>query len=118
MHLKAHFFGIGISVLMMSATPVSAKDPSPQQLLDMAVSCAYVVGIAEGNKVKMRYGAADWLDVVSRVEQMTGLDSDKSLNLAIAKYNRRARTMGADATLKYIKSSAQSCDREMAVIRS
>ncbi|WP_439469842.1 hypothetical protein [Blastomonas fulva] len=86
--------------------------------MDIAASCAYIVGIAEGNNVKLNYGSADWMNVVRQLERVTGLDGEQSLKLAKAKYNKRARVMGADEALSHMKSRSKECDREMAVIQS
>lgn len=98
--------------------PLSAKGPSPQKLMDMAAGCAYIVSIAEGNNVRLNYGSADWMNVVRQLERVTGLDGEQSLKLARAKYDKRARVMGADEALSYLKSRSKECDREMAVIQS
>lgn len=107
-----------IAAITVPATPLMAKDPSPKKLMDMVASCTYVVGVAEGNNVKLRYSSADWVGVMRQFEQKTGLDSEPSLQLAKAKYNRRARVMGADEALAYMKSQSKQCDKEMAVIKS
>jgi len=107
-----------VLAITMPAVPLHAKDPSPQQLMDMAAGCAYIVGIAEGNNVKLNYGSADWMNVVRQLERVTGLDGEQSLKLAKAKYNKRARVMGADEALSHMKSRSKECDREMAVIQS
>lgn len=104
--------------LAMASAPASAKSPSPQKLMDISASCAYVVGIAEGNNVKLNYGSADWMNLIRLLEQKAGLDGEKSLSSAEAKYNKRARVMGADEAFKYMLARAQDCDREMAVIQS
>ncbi|WP_017672041.1 hypothetical protein [Blastomonas sp. AAP53] len=110
--------GVAIVAIATPIVPISAKDPSPQKLMDMAAGCAYVVSIAEGNNVKLRYGSADWMNVIRQLERVTGLDGEQSLKLAKAKYNKRARVMGADEALSHMKSRSKDCDREMAVIQS
>lgn len=107
-----------ILAINVPAAPLWAKNPSPQKLMDIAASCAYIVSIAEGNNVKLSYGSADWMSLVQQLERVTGLDGEKSLNLAKAKYDKRARVMGADEALSHMKSRSKECDREMAVIQS
>lgn len=104
--------------LLVLAAPAVAKDPSPKKLMEMSASCVYVVSIAEGSKVNLNYGSADWLNIVRILEQRTGLDGEQSIELAKAKYNRRARVMGADEAYRYMLNRARECDREMAVIQS
>lgn len=107
-----------ILALHVPAAPLLARDPSPQQLMEMAAGCAYIVGIAEGNNVQLTYGSADWMNVVRQIERVTGLDGEQSLKLARAKYDKRARVMGANEALAHMKSRSKECDREMAVIQS
>ena len=83
-----------------------------------ADGCAYVVGVAEGSNVQLNYGSADWIGVVGILEQRTGLDGEKAINEARAKYKKRARVMGADEAYQYMLGRAQECDREMAVLQS
>lgn len=106
------------AAILAASTPAVAKDPSPKKLMDMAARCAYVVGVAEGSNVQLNYGSADWYSVVRLLEQNTGLDGEQYLKLAQAKYNKRARVMGADEAYKYMLGLAKTCDREMAVIQS
>lgn len=104
-------------VIALVSAPVSAKSPSPKKLMDISASCAYVVGIAEGNEVQLNYGSADWMNIIRLIEQQTGLDGEQSLNLAKAKYNKRARVMGADEAYNYMLGRSRDCDREMAVFQ-
>ncbi|NJM49977.1 MAG: hypothetical protein HC843_03110 [Sphingomonadales bacterium] len=78
--------------------------------------CAYVTGIAEGSKVKPKYGSAQWIQIAELLEQKFGLDSEKSLNLVKQQYDKRARILGADKAYKDMLSLVKDCDREMAVI--
>ena len=103
------------TTLMVVAHPADAKDPSPKDLMAMSAGCAYVVSVAEGSNAELNYGSGDWLGIVSLLEQKTGLDGEQALELAKAKYKRRARKMGADETYKYMLGRAKECDREMAV---
>lgn len=108
-------FAAAISV---ASTPAVAKNPSPKKLMDMAARCAYVVGIAEGSNVQLNYGSAQWYSVIRLLEQKTGLNGEQYVEQAAAKYNKRARVMGADEAYNYMLGVAKSCDREMAVIQS
>ncbi len=105
---------IGIALV---AAPVSAKGPSPKKLMEISASCAYVVGVAEGNEVQLNYGSADWMNIIRLIEQKTGLDGEQSLISAKAKYNKRARVMGADEAYNYMLGRSKDCDREMAVFQ-
>lgn len=107
-----------VFALGLGAVPLHAKGPSPKKMMDMSTRCAYVVGIAEGNNVKVRYGSAEWLNIARILEQKFGVDSGQSLELAKKQYNKRARILGADAAFKHMLSTAKDCDREMAVIKS
>jgi len=111
---------IALGLIAAIATPaaLAAKDPSPKKLLELSADCAYVVGVAEGNGVKLNYTSADWLTVARLIEQKAGFNSDEAMKLARAKRERQARTMGADAAYNSMLRTAQSCDREMAVIQS
>ena len=104
--------------IALSSAPVMAKNPSPKKLMELSAQCAYVTGIAEGNNIKLNYGSAEWINIIRLLEQKTGLDGEQSLNLAKAKYGKRANVMGADEAFKYMLGRAQDCDREMAVIQS
>ena len=104
-------------VIALVSAPVAAKSPSPKKLMDISASCAYVVGIAEGNEVQLNYGSADWMNVIRLIEQQTGLDGEQSLISAKAKYNKRARVMGADEAYNYMLGRSKDCDREMAVFQ-
>ncbi len=106
------------TALLAFSQPVLAKDPSPKKLLEMSAGCAYVVSIAEGSEVNLNYGSADWLGLVRIIEQRTGLDGEKAIQTAKAKYNKRARVMGADEARNHMLKRARDCDREMAVIQS
>lgn len=106
------------TALLAFSQPVLAKDPSPKKLLEMSAGCAYVVSIAEGSEVNLNYGSADWLGLVRIIEQRTGLDGEKAIQTAKAKYNKRARVMGADEARNHMLKRARDCDREMAVIHS
>ena len=46
------------------------------------------------------------------------LDGEKAVQTAKAKYNKRARVMGADEARNHMLKRARDCDREMAVIQS
>ena len=106
------------TALMVAANPAGAKDPSPKKLMEMSAGCTYVVSVAEGSNVRLNYGSADWLGIVRILEQRTGLDGEKAIELAKAKYKKRARVMGADEAYSYMLNRARECDREMAVIQS
>ena len=106
------------AALGLVANPASARDPGAKKLMQMAAGCAYVVGVAEGSNVQLNYGSADWIGVVGILEQRTGLDGEKAINEARAKYKKRARVMGADEAYQYMLGRAQECDREMAVLQS
>lgn len=106
------------AALLAFAQPVIAKDPSPKRLMEMSAGCAYVVSIAEGSDVTLNYGSADWLGIIRILEQRTGLDGEKAIQTAKAKYNKRARVMGADEARNHMLKRARDCDREMAVIQS
>ena len=106
------------AALLIGAGPVSAKDPSPKKLMEMSAGCAYVVGVAEGSNLQLNYGSDAWLSIVGILEQRTGIDGEKAIQTAKAKYNKRARVMGADEAYKYMLNRAKECDREMAVIQS
>lgn len=116
-HIKSVSIGLACA-LCFSALPLQAKGPSPKKMMDMSTRCAYVVGIAEGNNVKVRYGSAEWLNIARILEQKFGVDSGQSLELAKKQYNKRTRILGADAAFKHMLSTAKDCDREMAVIKS
>lgn len=111
---------IALGLIAATAMPASlaAKDPSPKKLMELSADCAYVVGVAEGNGVKLNYTSADWLTVARLMEQKFGFNSDEAMKLARAKRERQARVMGADEAFKSMLRTAQSCDREMAVIQS
>ena len=106
------------TALLAFSQPVLAKDPSPKKLLEMSAGCAYVVSIAEGSDVSLNYGSAEWIGLVRIIEQRTGLDGEKAIQTAKAKYNKRARVMGADEARSHMLDRARECDREMAVIQS
>lgn len=120
MHLNAKTLSASLAVAVVAAVafamPATAKNPSAKKLMDMAARCAYVVGIAENSNVATQYGSAEWLSIIRQLEQATGLDSENYLEQAKAKYNRRARVMGADDAYKHMLSIAKVCDREMGVI--
>jgi hypothetical protein len=113
---KTIAFGL-IGALAIPAA-LAAKDPSPKKIMEMAADCTYVVGVAEGNRVKLKYTSADWMTVTRLLEQNYGFNSDEAMQLARAKRERQARVMGADQAYKSMLKTAQSCDREMAVIKS
>ena len=106
------------AALLALAGPAIAKDPSPKSLMAMSAGCVYVVSVAEGSNVELNYGSADWMGIVRILEQKTGLDGERALKEAKAKYNKRARVMGADEARSYMLNRARECDREMAVIQS
>ena len=106
------------AALLAFGQPVIAKDVSPKKIMEMSAGCAYVVSIAEGSNVTLNYGSADWLSLVRILEQRTGLDGEKAMQKAKAKYNKRARVMGADEARSHMLKRARDCDREMAVIQS
>ena len=106
------------AALLALAGPAIAKDPSPKGLMAMSAGCAYVVSVAEGSNVQLNYGSADWMGIVRLLEQKTGLDGERALKEAKAKYNKRARVMGADEARRHMLNRARDCDREMAVIQS
>lgn len=106
------------AALLAFAQPVIAKDASPKKLMEMSAGCAYVVSIAEGSDVTLNYGSVDWLSIIRILEQRTGLDGEKAIQTAKAKYNKRARVMGADEARNHMLNRALDCDREMAVIQS
>ena len=106
------------AALLTLAGPAIAKDPSPKKLMSMSAGCAYVVAIAEGSNVDLNYGSAEWMGIVQLLEQRYGLDGDQAIQLAKAKYNKRARVMGADEARSHMLNRARECDREMAVILS
>ena len=106
------------AALLPLATPAIAGGPSPKKMMEMSASCAYVVAIAEGNNVSLNYPSSDWLSVVQILQDRTGLDGEKAIETAKAKYKKRARVMGADEAFQYMIKRAQDCDREMAVIQS
>ncbi len=112
------FLRLAVVSIALSSAPILAKSPSPKKLMEISAQCAYVTGIAEGNNVKLNYGSADWMNIIGLLEQKTGLDGEQSLNLAKAKYSKRASVMGADEAFNYMLGRAQDCDREMAVIQS
>ena len=103
---------------LVAAMSAPAASQSPKELMEISAGCAYVVGIAEGNNVPLNYGAADWMTIVQLIEERTDLDGDKALEKAKAKYEKRARVMGADEALNYMLERSRECDREMAVIQS
>lgn len=109
---------LGLIAAMAVPAALAAKDPSPKKLMELSADCAYVVGVAEGNGAKLNYTSADWLTIIRLMEQSYGFNSDEAMKLARAKRERQARTMGADAAYKSMLRTAQSCDREMAVIQS
>jgi|JI8StandDraft_2_1071088.scaffolds.fasta_scaffold432289_1 hypothetical protein len=109
---------IGLIAAVGIPAVLAAKDPSPKKIMEMAADCAYVVGVAEGNGVKLNYTSADWLTMTRLMEQNFGFNSDEAMQLARAKRERQARVMGADDAYKSMLRTAQNCDREMAVIQS
>jgi len=109
---------LGCAALMMLAPPALAKDPSPKSLMKMSAGCAYVVSIAEGSNIELQYGSAEWMGIVRLLEQKFGLDGEHAIKEAKAKYNKRARVMGADEARSHMLDRARECDREMAVIQS
>lgn len=113
---KTIAFGL-IGALAIPAA-LAAKDPSPKKLMELSADCAYVVGVAEGNGAKLNYTSADWMTITRLMEQNYGFNSDEAMQLARAKRERQARVMGADKAYKSMLRTAQSCDREMAVIQS
>lgn len=118
MRLPLLSFCVFITAISVPALPALAKNPSPQKLMDMAARCTYVTSVAEGSNVNLNYGTAEWTNLIRILEQKTGLDGEASLTRAEAKYNKRARVMGADEAYNYMLSMAKDCDREMAVIQS
>lgn len=106
------------AALLVLAAPVIAGGPSPKKLMEWSAGCAYVVSIAEGNDVALNYGSQDWLAFVQILQDRTGLDGEKAILDAKAKYKKRARVMGADEAFRYMLGRAKDCDREMAVIQS
>lgn len=107
-----------LPALCLPTVALAAKDPSPKKLMEVSADCAYVVGVAESNGVKLDYTSADWLTFARLLEQKFGFNSDEATQLAIAKRNRQARVMGADEAYQSMLRTAKSCDREMAVIQS
>ena len=118
MQLKSSTSLLCAAVLLIGANPVSAKEMSMKKLMAMSAGCAYVTSVAEGSDVQLNYGSAAWLEIVGILEQKSGIDGENAIATAKAKYNKRARVMGADEAYKYMLSRAQDCDREMAVIQS
>ncbi len=106
------------AAILLLAAPANAKDPSPKKLMQMAAGCAYVVSVAEGSNVQLNYGSGDWLGVVELLQERTGIDGEHALAEAKAKYNKRARVMGADEAYRHMLDRAKDCDREMAVLMS
>lgn len=106
------------AALLPITSPAIAGGPSPKQMMEMSAGCAYVVAIAEGNDVSLNYPSSDWLSIVQALQDRTGLDGEKAIQTAKAKYKKRARVMGADEAFQYMLKRAQECDREMAVIQS
>lgn len=113
---KTIAFGL-IGALAIPAA-LAAKDPGPKKLMELSADCAYVVGVAEGNGAKLKYTSADWMTITRLMEQNYGFNSDEAMQLARAKRERQARVMGADKAYKSMLRTAQSCDREMGVIKS
>lgn len=107
-----------LPALSLPAAALAAKDPGPKKAMELSADCAYVVGVAEGNGVKLNYTSADWLTFARLLEQKFGFNSDEATQLARAKRERQARIMGADQAYKSMLKTAKSCDREMAVIQS
>ena len=77
----------------------------------MAIKCLHRSWLA-------KIWLADWLGLVRIIEQRTGLDGEKAIQTAKAKFNKRARVMGADEARNHMLKRARDCDREMAVIQS
>lgn len=118
MKLKSSISLVCGTALLVFAHPAMAKDPSPKKVMEMAAGCAYVVAIAEDSNVELNYGSAEWMGIIRLLEERTGMDGERAIKLAKAKYNKRARIMGADEARSHMLNRARDCDREMAVIQS
>lgn len=102
-----------VSAPFAAITPAAAKKSEEETLMQLAAECGYVISQAEGEGSQMSHGSDTWNTIVSNVSQSTGLDARPYIEMAVAKYKRMQRKMGADYTFKRLKNRAQECNAQL-----
>lgn len=99
--------------LLLAPSVTIAQSKDEKKMLRMVAECTYVVNIAEQNGVRLRNSAGSWREIQSNVSQQLNVDVTKYVTEAKAKYDKRARVMGADEALRKIAQRAQDCDAQL-----